>query len=61
MAWKFWKNAMLNRSLMNIGTGKMKGWMINTFVKDWTKQRASLQFPAKSFNQQWKERNKKSN
>jgi L-lactate dehydrogenase complex protein LldF len=60
MAWKFWKNAMLNRSLMNIGTGKMKGWMINTFVKDWTKQRASLQFPATSFNQQWKERNKKS-
>jgi L-lactate dehydrogenase complex protein LldF len=61
MAWKFWKKAMLSRRLMNFGTGKMKGWMVNTFVKDWVKHRSELKFPATSFNQQWKEKNKKSN
>lgn len=61
MAWKFWKKAMLSRRMMNFGSGKMKGWMVNTFVKDWVKHRSDLQFPSKSFNQQWKERNKKSN
>jgi L-lactate dehydrogenase complex protein LldF len=59
MAWKFWKKAMLNRRLMNLGSGTVKGWMVNTFVKDWRKQRKELMFPSKSFNQQWKERNKK--
>jgi len=58
MAWKFWKGAMLNRRLMNSGSGKIKGWVVNTFVKDWKKHRSELQFPAKSFNQLWKERNK---
>jgi L-lactate dehydrogenase complex protein LldF len=61
MAWKFWKKAMLSRRLMNFGTGKMKGWMVNTFVKDWVKHRSELKFPATSFNQQWKGKNKKSN
>lgn len=60
MAWKFWKKAMLNRRLMNLGSGKMKTWIVNTFVKDWKKNRSSLLFPKKSFNQQWKERNSKS-
>lgn len=58
MAWKFWKIAMLNRKLMNIGNGKMKGWMINSFAKDWTRHRSDLKFPTRSFNQQWRERNK---
>jgi L-lactate dehydrogenase complex protein LldF len=58
MAWKFWKKAMLNRKLMNLGPGKMKSWMVNTFVKDWTKHRGHLDFPKKSFNQLWKESNK---
>jgi L-lactate dehydrogenase complex protein LldF len=58
MAWKLWKRAMLNRRLMNMGPGKMKGWVINTFVKDWKKHRDELQFPPKSFNQLWKERNR---
>lgn len=61
MAWKFWKKAMLNRWMMNMGTGKMKGWMINTFAKDWTRHRSHLKFPAKSFNEQWKERKRTSN
>jgi L-lactate dehydrogenase complex protein LldF len=58
MAWKFWKRAMLNRRLMNMGSGKMKGWVVNTFVKDWKRHRSELEFPAKSFNQMWKDRNK---
>jgi L-lactate dehydrogenase complex protein LldF len=58
MAWKFWKRAMLNRRMMNLGSGKIKSWVINTFVKDWKKHRSELEFPKKSFNQLWKERNK---
>jgi L-lactate dehydrogenase complex protein LldF len=58
MAWKFWKQAMLNRKLMNMGSARMKNWVVNTFVKDWKKHRSELQFPKKSFNQLWKERNK---
>jgi L-lactate dehydrogenase complex protein LldF len=61
MAWKFWKTAMLNRSLMNMGTGGLKTWVVNSAVKDWHQHRSKLQFPAKSFNQLWRERNKKSN
>jgi L-lactate dehydrogenase complex protein LldF len=58
MAWKFWKRAMLSRRLMNMGSGGMKGWVVNTFVGDWKKNRSELTFPAKSFNQLWKERQK---
>jgi L-lactate dehydrogenase complex protein LldF len=57
-AWKFWKRAMLNRRMMNFGSGKMKGWLVNSFVKDWKKHRSDINFPEKSFNQLWKERNK---
>ena len=55
-AWKFWKSAMLNRKLMNMGSGKIKGWIVNTFVKDWKKNRSDLVFPQKSFSQLWKEK-----
>ena len=58
MAWKFWKKAMLNRKLMNAGTAPIKNWVVNTLVKDWKKHRADMNFPKKSFNQLWKERNK---
>jgi len=58
MAWKFWKRAMLNRRFMNLGSGKIKSWVVNSFVKDWKKHRSNVDFPAKSFNQLWKERNK---
>jgi len=54
--WKFWKSAMLNRNLMNMGSGKIKGWIVNTFVKDWKKNRSDLVFPQKSFSQLWKEK-----
>jgi L-lactate dehydrogenase complex protein LldF len=58
MAWKGWKQAMHHRSIMNMGTGGMKSWMINTFMKDWKSRRSPLQFPKKTFHQLWKERNK---
>ena len=57
MAWKFWKRAMLNRKMMNMGSAKIKGWVVSTFVKQWKEHRSELQFPQKSFNQLWKERN----
>jgi L-lactate dehydrogenase complex protein LldF len=59
MAWKFWKTAMLNRRLMNTGSGGLKGWAVNRFVKDWSRHRSHLKFPAQSFNEMWKEKNKK--
>ena len=57
-AWKVWKTAMLNRTLMNIANGKAKNFVVNGLVKDWKKHRSDLQFPQQSFNQQW-QRNKK--
>lgn len=56
MAWKVWKTAMLHRSLMNMGTGKMKNLVVNTLMKDWKKYRSPLDFPRKTFHQLWKER-----
>lgn len=58
LAWKFWRMAMLNRRMMNMGSGKLKTKVISSFVKDWSKHRADLKFPSKSFNQLWKERNR---
>jgi L-lactate dehydrogenase complex protein LldF len=58
MAWKVWKIAMLRRGFMNMGTGKMKSWMVNSLMKDWKKHRSELNFPQKTFNQLWKERTK---
>lgn len=59
-AWKFWKKAMLSRTLMNMAPGKAKGWVVNTFVTDWKKNRSNMEFPPKSFNQMWQERKAKS-
>jgi L-lactate dehydrogenase complex protein LldF len=56
MAWKIWKRASLSRKMMNMGNSKIKNWVINRFVKDWTKHRGSMNFPEKSFNQLWQER-----
>ncbi|MGZ5287268.1 MAG: LutB/LldF family L-lactate oxidation iron-sulfur protein, partial [Flavisolibacter sp.] len=47
MAWKFWKRAMLNRRLMNMGSASIKSWVVNTFVRDWKKNRSELTFPSK--------------
>ncbi len=59
MAWMFWKKAMLKRSVMNMGSARLKNYMINTFVKDWKKHRSELKFPERTFNQMWQDKNKK--
>lgn len=57
MSWKMWKLAMLNRSLINVANGSMKNKVVNTLFKDsWVANRSQLNFPAKSFNQMWKDR-----
>lgn len=58
IAWKMWRVAMLRRSFMNIANGNMKSRLINSIGKAWTEHRSKLEFPKKSFNQQWKEKSK---
>ena len=57
MAWKMWKQGMLRRKWMNMANGKMKNWVVNTMVKGWKEHRGDMEFPKKSFNEMWKERN----
>jgi L-lactate dehydrogenase complex protein LldF len=54
MAWKVWKKASLNRTMMNMGSRKMKNWVVNKLFKAWTANRADLDFSEKTFNQQWR-------
>ena len=60
VAWKMWRIAMLRRSWMNLANGNMKSKLINSIGKAWTEHRSKLEFPKKSFNQQWKEKYGKS-
>lgn len=57
MAWKMWRQGMLRRKWMNMASGKMKNWVVNSLVKGWGEHRGDMNFPKKSFNQLWKERN----
>lgn len=56
MGWKMWKQAMLRRSLMNMGSAKIKNWVVNGVLKGWKEHRSEMEFPKKSFNQLWKEK-----
>lgn len=58
IAWKLWKTAMLRRGMMNMANGNIKTKLINTIGKTWTQHRSKLEFPKKSFNEQWVEKNK---
>jgi L-lactate dehydrogenase complex protein LldF len=57
LAWKIWKRTSLSRRLMNMGNSSIKNWMVNKLFKGWSANRSDLQFPSKTFNQLWKERN----
>ncbi len=57
VAWKVWKKASLNRSMMNMGSRNMKNWAVNKMFKAWTAHRGDLDFAPKTFNEQWKEKN----
>ncbi|HEU4860636.1 MAG TPA: LutB/LldF family L-lactate oxidation iron-sulfur protein [Chitinophagaceae bacterium] len=54
--WKFWKQAMLRRSLMNMGNARIKNWVVNSLLKGWKEHRSEIKFPKKSFNELWKEK-----
>jgi len=57
VAWKVWKKASLNRSMMNMGSRNIKNWAVNKMFKAWTAHRGELDFAPKTFNEQWKEKN----
>lgn len=57
MAWKMWKQGMLRRKWMNMAGGSIKNWVVNSLVKGWKEHRGEMEFPKKSFNQLWRERN----
>ncbi|MBK6937245.1 MAG: iron-sulfur cluster-binding protein [Chitinophagaceae bacterium] len=56
MVWKMWAMAMQHRSWLNLAGGGLKTKAINIIGKAWTAHRGSLDFPKKTFNQQWKDR-----
>lgn len=56
IAWKMWKLSSLNRSMMNLGNGKLKNKVVNGLFKDWKKNRGDLNFSQKTFNQLWREK-----
>jgi L-lactate dehydrogenase complex protein LldF len=56
LAWKAWRQASLNRGMMNLANGTIKNWVVNKMFKGWNTYRADLNFSNKTFNQLWKER-----
>ncbi|MEQ1553221.1 MAG: LutB/LldF family L-lactate oxidation iron-sulfur protein [Ferruginibacter sp.] len=58
-AWKLWKFASMRRGFMNLGNGSVKNIFVNNVFKGWTKHRGDLNFSKKTFNEMWKEKNKK--
>ena len=58
IAWKAWKKASLTRSMMNMGNGNLKNWVVNKVFKGWTTHRSELNFSQKTFNEMWQEQKK---
>jgi L-lactate dehydrogenase complex protein LldF len=59
IAWRFFKQGMLHRSIMNSASPKIKNFIFKKiFGQSWGERRAGLNFPDKSFNQLWKKRQK---
>ena len=59
IAWKVWKVSNLHRSFLNLGNSKMKNKIVNKLFTSWTASRGDLNFTDKTFNQLWKDREKK--
>jgi len=59
IAWKAWKKASLNRSMMNMGNGSLKNWVVNKVFKGWTTHRSDLDFSKKTFSEMWKKQEEK--
>jgi L-lactate dehydrogenase complex protein LldF len=58
IVWKMWKQSMLRRAWMNMVNGNTKTWFINKVARSWTEHRGELDFPKKSFNEQWRKKMK---
>jgi L-lactate dehydrogenase complex protein LldF len=54
LAWKVWRQASLNRGMMNMGNQRMKNWVVNKAFKAWTAHRDELNFAPMTFNERWK-------
>lgn len=60
MAWFFWKQASLSRTLMNMAGGKTKNKVMrNLFKNAWGDRRQLPEFAPRSFNELWREDHKK--
>jgi L-lactate dehydrogenase complex protein LldF len=55
LAWKCWKLSSLNRSMLNMGSARIKNWVVNRVFKGWTAHRSELDFAKQTFNEWWKE------
>jgi L-lactate dehydrogenase complex protein LldF len=55
LAWKCWKLASLNRSMLNMGSARIKNWVVNRVFKGWTAHRSEIDFAKQTFNEWWKE------
>lgn len=60
MVWKMWRQGMLRRRWMNMASGNIKNWVVNSLVKGWKQHRGEMEFPKKSFNELWREKHGKS-
>ncbi len=59
IAWKMWRQGMLRRRWMNMASGSIKNWVVNSLVKGWKRHRGEMEFPKKSFNELWREKHGK--
>jgi L-lactate dehydrogenase complex protein LldF len=55
LGFRLWKQAMLNRNLMNAGGSRLKQWVLNILFKNtWSKRRSEPILAPNSFGEQWK-------
>lgn len=55
LGFRLWKQAMLNRNLMNAGGSRLKQWVLNILFKNtWSKRRSEPILAPQSFGEQWK-------
>lgn len=58
LGFKIWKMAMKNRSMMNMGSAKIKNGVIKMLFKEtWGKRRNAPNLAPRSFNQLWRDKN----
>ena len=59
MSWRLWRDAMMNRRILNIAGAGMKNKVVNKLFKNsWGLHRGAIHFAPASFNKMWKDRGK---